>query len=56
VLLADVDAAVVALERLASDERLRNDLIRAGLEHVEHETEEAQLDRVSEFLHGQSTS
>ena len=53
---ADAGAAVVALERLASDERLRNDLIRVGLEHVVHETQEAQLDRVSEFLHDQSTS
>jgi glycosyltransferase involved in cell wall biosynthesis len=46
----DAQAAVAALERLRADERLRVDLVRAGLEHADQQTKEAQLDRIAAFI------
>jgi glycosyltransferase involved in cell wall biosynthesis len=47
---ADAGAAVAALERLADDEELRRGLCAAGLANAEHETLEAQLDRLAAFF------
>jgi glycosyltransferase involved in cell wall biosynthesis len=47
----DPGAAVEALERVRRDERLREALVRAALENAMTETLDAQLDRVSAFLH-----
>jgi glycosyltransferase involved in cell wall biosynthesis len=46
----DAPAAIGALERLASDPGLREQLIRAGLDHMESETLEAHLDKVAAFF------
>jgi glycosyltransferase involved in cell wall biosynthesis len=51
---SDADAAVEAVERLAAAPALRAQLIRAGLANAEQETFEAQLDRLSSFLHSAS--
>jgi len=48
---ADAPAAVAAIQRIADDEDLRVRLVTAGLEHARGETLEAQLDRLSAFLH-----
>jgi glycosyltransferase involved in cell wall biosynthesis len=49
----DAHAAVHALERLRTDEQLRTELVRAGLEHAGRQTKEAQLDRIAEFIREQ---
>jgi glycosyltransferase involved in cell wall biosynthesis len=46
----DAAAAVGALERLAVDAGLREQLIRAGLEHMQSQTMEAHLDKVADFF------
>lgn len=47
---ADADAAVAAIRRLATDEALRAQLVRVGLELVRAQTLEAQCRRVADFL------
>jgi glycosyltransferase involved in cell wall biosynthesis len=47
----DAYAAARALQRLADEPELREDLIRAGHANAEVETMEAQLDRIADFLH-----
>jgi glycosyltransferase involved in cell wall biosynthesis len=47
---ADAGAAIAALRRLAAEPALRDRLVRAGSAHVEHETLEAQLDRLAAFV------
>jgi hypothetical protein len=42
--------AIAAIERLASDRRLREALVTAGLENAARETLEAQLDRLAAFI------
>jgi glycosyltransferase involved in cell wall biosynthesis len=49
----DRDAAVEALERLATDQELRERLIRAGIRHAESESLELQADRVVDFFERQ---
>lgn len=49
----DAGAAIAAVERLAGDAQLRSRLIAAALENAEHETLEAQLDRLVEFFRAQ---
>jgi glycosyltransferase involved in cell wall biosynthesis len=46
----DAHAAARALERLRDDDALRERLVRASLEAVRHETLDAQLDRLAEFV------
>jgi glycosyltransferase involved in cell wall biosynthesis len=46
----DAGAAIAAVRRLAAEPDLRDRLVRAGSEHVEHETLEAQLDRLAAFV------
>ena len=46
----DAEGAAAALERLRTDEALRRRLIEAGLANASHETMEAQLDRLDEFI------
>ncbi len=46
----DAPAAIGALERLAADAGLREQLIRAGLEHMQGQTMEAHLDKVAAFF------
>ncbi len=46
----DAPAAIGALERLAADADLREQLIRAGLEHMQGQTMEAHLDKVAAFF------
>ncbi|MGN6373391.1 MAG: glycosyltransferase family 4 protein [Solirubrobacteraceae bacterium] len=48
----DPSAAAAALRRLAGDERLREQLARAGLRIVREHTLERQCERVAEFLLG----
>jgi glycosyltransferase involved in cell wall biosynthesis len=50
----DAGAAVEALERLRTDEQLRTELVRAGIEHAGRQTKEAQLDRIAEFIREQT--
>jgi glycosyltransferase involved in cell wall biosynthesis len=46
----DVDALVGALEKVANEPALREELVRCGLERVQELTLEAQADRVAAFL------
>lgn len=45
----DANAAVEALERLRTDQTLREGLVEAGLENARRETTQAQLDRIAAF-------
>jgi len=47
---ADAGAAIAALRRIAAEPALRDRLVSAGAEHIEHETLEAQLDRLAAFV------
>lgn len=47
---ADANAAIAAIERVASDRRMRDALVTAGLENAARETLEAQLDRLAAFI------
>ena len=46
----DADAAARAVAGLATDGRVRERLVRAGLESAARETREAQLDRIAAFF------
>jgi glycosyltransferase involved in cell wall biosynthesis len=46
----DAEAAVEAVERIASDPELRRRLVTAALDHAQEETLEAQLDRLAAFF------
>ncbi len=46
----DAPAASAALERLAADQALREQLVRTGLEHAADNTLEAHLDKVAAFF------
>jgi glycosyltransferase involved in cell wall biosynthesis len=53
---SDPEAAARGLERVRDDAALRVWLIRSGLEAVRHETLEAQLDRLAEFVRAAAVS
>lgn len=46
----DAGAAIAALRRLEAEPALRDALAEAGFEHAQHETLEAQLDRLAAFV------